>query len=168
MLKLVAAQRVTRHHHVYSQGGCHHGSTLAGIRVMAMYSVQLAGRVVLCQLHQGVLAVGNAPVSKLPQVRPQILLPGQKAALLLSGPRNFFLRYTVLLRRFSSYFEEARRSQSLQKEQNHAVLHLWKVGIRLHLAAKHGDQLARNSLQVRCSWSIQSSAHNFPAKSSVP
>ena len=41
---------------------------------MAVDSIQLAGGVILCELDEGFLAVGNAPVRKLPQVRPQVLL----------------------------------------------------------------------------------------------
>lgn len=45
------------------------------ICVVAMHRKQLAGGVGFRQLHQGLLAVGNASVGKLPQVGPQVLFP---------------------------------------------------------------------------------------------
>ena len=75
VLELVAAEGMSGHGHLHTQGGGHEGCHLARIRVVPMHSVQLTGRVGLGQLDDHVLCMLDAIICELPDVGPQLLLP---------------------------------------------------------------------------------------------
>ena len=75
VLELIAAQGVPCHDHVNAQRGGHQGCNLAGIGVVAVHRVQLAGRACLAQGNSRLPGVGDGAVCKLPDVGPELLLP---------------------------------------------------------------------------------------------
>jgi hypothetical protein len=75
VLQLVTAEGVAGHDHVNVQGGGHQGCDLPCVSVVPVHAIQLAGRARLGQVLYHALCVRDAPVCKLSDVRPQLLLP---------------------------------------------------------------------------------------------
>mmetsp|Transcript_1862 Transcript_1862/g.5451 ORF Transcript_1862/g.5451 Transcript_1862/m.5451 type:complete len:740 (-) Transcript_1862:804-3023(-) len=166
VLQLVATQGVAGHNHVQARlrgrhGAGHHAGHLAGVRIVTVHRVQLAGLPGPLQAPKRVGAVLNRSICKLAGVRPQLFLPevdvwvtarqphNVGAAELVVGVtlQNALLRLPVVVCHLGVRDEASqelhtmdRRVQTQRPAQFHNILDLaTSVSIlaQLHLIATH-------------------------------